>query len=133
MDFKSLDAGRITTSPGYCARNNLTRLSHSRKALMMENYRSISQWYNPAKSVVENYDIARSKGISISKKTLRRYCHFNDIKLNPHVITISEWYNPHLSVKENLSYANINGIKTSRTSLYNYCKSNGINPKGMGG
>lgn len=71
--------------------------------------------------------------MSISKKTLRRYCHFNEIKLNPHAVAISEWYDSHLSVKVNLQYAKENGIKTSRTSLYNYCKSNGINPKGMEG
>ncbi|MCM1139318.1 MAG: hypothetical protein NC453_12180 [Muribaculum sp.] len=131
MVFKSLDAGRITTSPGYCKQNNITRLSHSRKALMMENYRSISEWYDPEKSVVENFAVAQSRGIKVCEKTLRRYCHFNDIKPDPRVHEISEWYNPQLSVKENLSYAVEHNIKASRTGLYEYCKSNGISPKGM--
>lgn len=127
-----MDAERITTSPGYCTQNNVSRLSHSRKALMLENYRTISLWYDPSKSVADNMTIAREKGIKVCSRTLRRYCAFNGIATVPGKIKTSEWYNPRLSVKDNILYANEKGIKTSRTSLYEYCKSNNINPKGTG-
>ena len=133
MDFKSVYAGHITTSPGYCTQNNISRLSYSRKALMLENYRTISEWYNPDKTLTENLSIAVEKGIKVSGKTLQRYCSFNGIATVPGKIKASEWYDPRLSVGDNMQFAKENGIKTSRTSLYNYCKSNGINPKGMEG
>lgn len=132
MDFKSVYAGHITTSPGYCTQNCISRLSHSRKALMLENYRTISEWYDPCKTLTENLQIAGTKGIKVSGRTLQRYCSFNGIATVPGKIKASEWYNPRLSVGDNMQYAKENGIKTSRTSLYDYCKSNGINPKGMG-
>lgn len=52
MEFKSMDAGRVTTSPGYCRDHGVTRYSHSRKALMIENYAGISEWYDSRKSVI---------------------------------------------------------------------------------
>ncbi len=131
MEFKSVLAGHITTSPGYCTQNSISRLSHSRKALMLENYRSISEWYDPNKTMKENLNMAEGKRIKVCAKTLQRYCSFNGISTVPGKIKASEWYDPRLSVSDNLLYAKANGIKTSRTSLYNYCKSNGINPKGM--
>lgn len=105
MEFKSLDAGKVTTSPGYCTQNNITRLSHSRKALMMENYKSISEWYDTTKSVVENFNYAMSNNIEISERTLRRYCHFNDLPLSPKRIEPSEWYDRDMSVKSNMKFA----------------------------
>lgn len=133
MNFKSVRAGHITTSPGYCTQNNISRLSYSRKVLMLENYRTISEWYDPNKTLTENLNIAGMKGIKVSGKTLQRYCSFNGISTVPGKIKASEWYDPRLSVGDNMQYAKENGIKTSRTVLYNYCKSNGINPKGMEG
>lgn len=38
MEFKSLDAGKVTTSPGYCREHGVSRRSYSRKALMYQNY-----------------------------------------------------------------------------------------------
>lgn len=54
MEFKSMNAGKITTSPAYCRNHNVTRRSYSRKALQMENYNKIAKWFNPEKSVSEN-------------------------------------------------------------------------------
>ncbi|MDE5953106.1 MAG: hypothetical protein K2G72_00280 [Duncaniella sp.] len=33
MEFKSLDAGKVTTSPGYCREHGVSRRSYARKAL----------------------------------------------------------------------------------------------------
>ena len=47
MEFKSLDTGKVTTSPGYCREHGVSRRSYSRKALMYQNYESIQAWYEP--------------------------------------------------------------------------------------
>ena len=54
MDFNSLDAGRITTSPGYCRENGLSRQRYSRTAMKLVNYDSIDAWYNREESVTTN-------------------------------------------------------------------------------
>lgn len=51
MTFASMHAGSITTSASYCRANGVSRFSHSRKALMMENYAGIEDWYNPAMTI----------------------------------------------------------------------------------
>jgi len=77
MEFKSLDAGRVTTSKGYCALHNVSRRSWSRKALMLENYSSIQEWYDPEESVGVNLKRAKEKGVKVSLSTLKRYCKMN--------------------------------------------------------
>lgn len=133
MTFNSMDAGRITTSPGYCKNHGISRQSHSRKAMMMENYASIQQWYNPEESVGVNHKTAQEKDIKVSLSTLKRYCDFMGISTNPKRKPISEWYHPWLSVEKNLLYAKITHIKTSQSALYKYCKDNNIPTKGTEG
>ncbi len=128
MTFKSMDAGRVTTSPGYCKLHNISRQSHSRQALMIENYASIQVWYNPDESVGENLKIAQEKGIKVCLSTLKRYCKFMGISTNPRRKPISEWYHPWLSVEKNLFYAKISKIKVSKSALYKYCSDNGLSP-----
>lgn len=130
MDFKSMDAGRVTTSPGYCKLYGVSRQSLSRKAMMMEHYKSIREWYDVNESACFNYKTATEKGIKVSLKTLQRYCKFMGISTNPRRISISEWYHPWLSVEKNLFYARISHIKTSKSALYKYCSDNGISTKG---
>lgn len=105
MEFKSLDAGKVTTSPGYCREHGVSRRSYSRKALMYQNYESIQAWYEPGKSVTSNLKEARDRGLTVSLSTLRRYCKFNNIPVNPGHCNISEWYNPAVSVRLNLPTA----------------------------
>lgn len=133
MTFKSMDSGRVTTSPGYCKNHGISRQSHSRKAMMMENYASIQQWYNPEESVGVNHKVAQEKGFKVSLSTLKRYCAFMGISTNPKRKPISVWYHPWLSVEKNLFYAKISHIKTSKSALYKYCKDNGISTKGTEG
>lgn len=130
MTFKSMDAGRVTTSPGYCKQHNISRQSHSRQALMLEHYASIQRWYNPDESVGTNLKIAQEKGVKASLSTLKRYCKFMGISTNPRRVSISEWYHPWLSVEQNLFYAKISKIKVSKSALYKYCSDNGISTKG---
>ena len=105
MEFKSLDAGKVTTSPGYCREHGVSRRSYSRKALMYQNYESIQAWYEPGKSVTSNLKEARDRGLTVSLSTLRRYCKFNNIPVNQGHCDISEWYNPAVSVRLNLQTA----------------------------
>lgn len=105
MQFVSLLAGRITTSPGYCRNHGISRRAYSRRALMYENYASIQEWYDPALSVCSNIKEAQKRGLDVSLSTLRRYCKFNGIPTNPMRRDISEWYDPALSVKQNLAIA----------------------------
>lgn len=130
MSFKSMDAGRVTTSPGYCKLHEISRQSHSRQALMLENYASIQQWYDTEASVGTNLKTAQEKGIKVSLSTLKRYCKFVGISTNPGRKPISEWYHPWLSVEKNLFYAKISKIKVSKSALYKYCSDNGISTKG---
>ena len=130
MTFKSMDAGRVTTSPGYCKQHNISRQSHSRKALMLENYASIQKWYDLEESVGGNLRVAKENGIKVSLSTLKRYCKFMGISTNPRRKPISEWYHPWLSVEQNLFYAKISKIKVSKSTLYKYCSDNGISTKG---
>lgn len=58
MVFDSLDAGRITTSGGFCRNHGISRQAYSRHVMMMENYANIREWYDPNKSVRENYSLA---------------------------------------------------------------------------
>lgn len=129
MEFASLDAGRITTSAGYCKNHNTTRQSYSRKAMMIENYAGISEWYDKTKSILANHKWAIDNGIDISLSTLKRFCKYNNIQSGDK-LPVSEWYHPWLSVQRNLYYAKISGIKTSKNTLYRYCKANGIPTKG---
>ena len=102
MTFKSMEAGKVTTSPGYCRNNGISRRAYSRKALMYENYSSIQKWYNPDESVTTNLKVAKERGLKVSLSTLRRYCRFNNIPTNPGHKDFSEWYDPVLSVKQNI-------------------------------
>lgn len=122
MEFTSLDAGRITTSAGYCKNHNTTRQSYSRKAMMIENYAGIGKWYDKTKSVIFNHRWAEDNGIKVSLSTLKRFCRYNDIPTAIRQIPIADWYHPWLSVKRNLYYARISGIKTSQSALYDYCR-----------
>lgn len=105
MQFVSLLAGRITTSPGYCRNHGISRRAYSRKAMMYENYASIQEWYDPTVSVCSNLKEAQKKGLDVSLSTLRRYCKFNGIPTNPKRRDISEWYDPSLPVRHNLDFA----------------------------
>ncbi len=58
MVFDSMDAGRITTSQSYCTNHGISRQSYSRQVMMLENYAKIKEWYDPEKSVKENYQVA---------------------------------------------------------------------------
>lgn len=113
MEFASLDAGRITTSPGYCKNHGISRKSHSRKAVMIEHYADIAKWYDKTKSVISNHRWAEDNGIKVSLSTLKRFCKYSGIPTSTGNIPISDWYNPCLSVKLNLNYAKDSGIKTS--------------------
>lgn len=130
MVFESLDAGRVTTSPGYCKLHNLQRRAYGQVAAKMERYAAIREWYNPELSVIKNHKLAIEAGRDISLSTLKRYCEFMKIATSPQKVDIASWYFPHLPVKKNLFYAKISHIKTSQSALYKYCKDNGINPKG---
>lgn len=109
----SLDAGRITTSPGYCKNHGISRKSYSRKAVMIEHYADIAKWYDKTKSVISNHRWAEDNGIKVSLSTLKRFCKYSDIPTSTRKIPISDWYHPWLSVKLNLNYAKVSGIKTS--------------------
>lgn len=58
MVFESMDAGRISTSSSYCRNHGISRQAYSRHVMMIENYAKIREWYNPEKSVKENFLIA---------------------------------------------------------------------------
>lgn len=47
MEFKSLHSGKVTTSASYCRNHNVSRKSYSRKALQYENYKKITEWFEP--------------------------------------------------------------------------------------
>ena len=105
MEFKSLDTGKVTTSPGYCREHGVSRRSYSRKALMYQNYESIQAWYEPGEiCYLKPEGSARQRAYRQSVYT-RRYCKFNNIPVNPGHCNISEWYNPAVSVRLNLQTA----------------------------
>lgn len=126
MTFKSLNAGKITTSLAYCQEIGVSRQSYSRTAVKIEHYKEIDDWYDNSVSVNKNHKIAQEQGIDISLSTLKRYCHDRGLSTSPQRVAISSWYNEHLSLGKNLEYAKQNGIKTSKSSLYSYCEKNGI-------
>lgn len=98
MDFKSMNAGSIITSPSYCRNNGVSRKAHSRTALQLENFSRIKTVYDESKSIKENLPILREHGIEASYKTLQRYCHANGIESCPGRKKVSDWYHPWLSV-----------------------------------
>ena len=52
MTFQSMDAGRITTSAAYCRNHGISRTALSRKAMQIEHFASIREWYDTGKSVI---------------------------------------------------------------------------------
>lgn len=113
MTFDSIKAGRITTSQSYCTNHSISRQAYSRHVMMLENYARIREWYDPTRSVTENYQTALSNGFKVCLRTLQRYCKYNNIPASPDKVEIKEWYHPWLSVARNLHYAELSGIKVS--------------------
>ena len=88
MDFSSKLAGHITTSQQYCVNHGISRRSLSRKALQIENYTSIQNWYDENKSISENFKTAIALKQKVCKRTLRNYCKFYNIDPNPNAKAI---------------------------------------------
>lgn len=98
MDFRSLNAGSILTSAAYCRNNGISRKSHSRTALQLENYARIKSVYDESRSISENIESLHTAGIKCCYKTLQRYCKTMGINPNPQQIPIEDWYDSKLSV-----------------------------------
>lgn len=122
--------GVFSTDPLWCIMHDVTRRAHARSVQKMLNYDSIREWYDVSLSVAENLKYARDNDIKVSRRTLIRFCHENNINTNPRKKPIAEWYNEELSVLQNLAWAQEQGIKVSQSQLYHYCRANHIDTKG---
>ena len=122
--------GVFSTDPLWCIMHDVTRRAHAHRVQKMLNYDSIRVWYDVSLSVAENLQYAKDNDIKVSKRTLIRFCHENDISTNPRKKPIAEWYDTELSVRQNLAWAQEQGIKVSQSQLYHYCRANHIDTKG---
>lgn len=122
--------GVFSTDPLWCIMHDVTRRAHARSVQKMLNYDSIRVWYDVSLSVSENLQYARDNDIKVSRRTLIRFCHENNINTNPRKKPIAEWYDTELSVQQNLAWAQEQGIKVSQSQLYHYCRANHIDTKG---
>lgn len=122
--------GLFSTDLVWCTMHNITRRAYARRVQKMLNYDSIREWYDVSLSVAENLKYARDNDIKVSRRTLIRFCHENNINTNPRKKPIAEWYDMELSVQQNLAWAQEQGIKVSQSQLYHYCRANHIDTKG---
>lgn len=132
MEFKSLNPGKITTSQTYCKNHNVSRREHARKALQIENYKKISEWFDSQKTIMDNLKYAKETNKKISRMTLENYCRTMNIPIKKKRLTISQWYDSTKSVSENYHYAKFSGVEIKKDSLYRYCKRNHIPTQGTG-
>ncbi len=89
MDYSVLQSinpskhGLYRVDKTYCYMNGITPKSYSRVVAGKIHQKEIAKWYNPEKSLKDNLNDAKNKGIKVSRKTLSKYCKDNGLNIDP--------------------------------------------------
>ena len=81
------------------------------KAVKEYNYSAIDEYYNKSLSVAENLKVLQDNGVSVSRRTLYRYCADRGIKVCYSDSEIIAMLNANESVRGNLATLKDNGVK----------------------
>ena len=84
------------------------------KAVKEYNYSAIDEFYNSELSVAENLKVLQDNGVSVSRRTLYRYCADRGIKVCYSDSEIIAMINANDSVRNNLKTLKDNGVKIGK-------------------
>ena len=101
---------KIVLNMGYlCKLDNIhTIINEAKKEV---NYAAIDEYYNSELSVSENLKVLQDNGVSVSRRTLYRYCADRGIKVCYSDSDIIAMLNANDSVRGNLATLKDNGVK----------------------
>ena len=66
---------KFETNELYCIDNGISRNQYKNVIRRKLNFEKIKQWYDPTKSIKENYQYARENNIKVGQRTLYNYCY----------------------------------------------------------
>lgn len=85
-----------------------------RKAVKEVNYATIDEFYNKSLSVADNLKVLQDNGVSVSRRTIYRYCADRGIKVCYSDSEIIAMINANDSVRNNLKTLKDNGVKIGK-------------------
>lgn len=76
---KTFKRTKFKVDPEYCKNNGIRPNGYKNIVRQILNFESIDEWYDPSRSLIDNFKFAKVNGIKVSKDTLYRYCKNRNI------------------------------------------------------